>query len=79
MHIIVWENRDVFEEDIFNYLQGFPTSKEIKTIHVECKLSEGCILLLEGKIFEVVSVVNEIAVIWEIEKIPITKNVFRVI
>ena len=78
MHIIVWENRDVFEEDIFNYLQGFPTSKKIKTIQVDVELSENDILLLEEKIFKVVSVVNEIAVIWEIEKIPITKNVFRV-
>ena len=78
MQIVVWENKDVFEEDIFDFLHGFPTSKKLKTIQVDVELSENDILLLEEKIFEVVSVVNEIAVIWEIEKIPITKNVFRV-
>ena len=79
MELVIWKNKDVFEEEIFDYVQGKPCHKDVKVIEVEGFYSKGDIFLLEDRKYSIIDIVNGIAIAWEIDRIPITVRVFKIL
>lgn len=78
MDILIWENKDVFDEKVFDYLAGDNVPYDLNIMETDEVFEKENIVIFDEKIYKVIEVIKETAVIWEIDSIPINKEIFKI-